>query len=499
MAHSIAPEANIVLVLGPTNGDLNDFLNSFNVARNYPGVSVVSSSINFGTEESSNPTLYDADFTTPAGHNGVNVSFVNASGDDKDAPNYNLINTSVSPNILQVGGTTLTISRSDNYAGEQAWVDSQGGFSQTEAEPSFQYGVQQDGMRSVPDVALVAQGLDVYDTFVGTSLPTPGFYTGSGTSFAAPMWAGLVAIANEGRVLNHESTLVTLPGTLYGLPISDFHNIATGPTNADGQIPQAGYDEITGIGTPLANRVVAGLVGASQSYSASASDAAVSTAAIALNAVPGTSGANASPTTALSAAQSGLSAQIHDTNAIESSGFTATAGVSTAQSTPDQLAVIGATIASAANAQSGQATGMPVANHNAPFTENALPATLGTNAERGSGESGSAGPMLRLADNHVGFAPPVDLVDEVTVDRGQLPVPLGGSESTGDALATQAIDACFSRDGWMMEAGNPLSQRQASSTQHGVLFLSIAAVTAITSDWAVRRWKQKRGTAVLAQ
>ena len=76
------------------------------------------------------------------------------------------------------------------------------------------------------------------------------------------MWAGLVAIANQGRALDGQSTLdgltQTLP-TLYNLPSSDFHDVTTG---SNGTYSAAtGYDLVTGLGTPIANLLVPALAG----------------------------------------------------------------------------------------------------------------------------------------------------------------------------------------------------------------------------------------------
>ena len=53
-----------------------------------------------------------------------------------------------------------------------------------------------------------------------------------GTSLAAPSWAGLVAIANQGRVLAGASTLdgssQTLGKVLYAISPNDFNDITSG-------------------------------------------------------------------------------------------------------------------------------------------------------------------------------------------------------------------------------------------------------------------------------
>jgi hypothetical protein len=70
----------------------------------------------------------------------------------------------------------------------------------------------------------------------------------------------LIAIANQGRTLEGEPTLSNVPSELYSLPASDFNDIISGPANREGYSPGPGYDEITGLGTPKADRLVPDLV-----------------------------------------------------------------------------------------------------------------------------------------------------------------------------------------------------------------------------------------------
>ena len=172
---------------------------------------------------------------------------------------------SASPNVLAVGGTTLTLSASGSYGSESGWSGSTGGFSSFEAEPSYQTATLQsaglsDGARTVPDVSLDADpstGYSVYDSvpYDGES----GWFDVGGTSAAAPAWAGLVAIADQGLAIAGHGTLSTneLLNELYSLPSSDFHDVTSG---SNGYSATAGYDLVTGLGTPRANLVVAGLV-----------------------------------------------------------------------------------------------------------------------------------------------------------------------------------------------------------------------------------------------
>jgi subtilase family serine protease len=256
-AHAIAPGANILLVEA-SSSNLNDLLAAVNYARNVSSVSVVSMS--WGTSEFMGETQDDSYFTTPAGH--IGISFVASSGDSGSPGLWPAMST----NVLAVGGTTLTTTSNGTYVSETAWSDSGGGTSVFEPEPSYQSGVQSTGMRTSPDVSYNANpstGYAVYDSvaYGGTS----GWSEVGGTSAGAPQWAGLIAIADQGRVAASQSTLNGAQAALYSLSSSDFHDITSGSNG--GYSATTGYDEVTGRGTPVGNLIISGL----EAYTASSS------------------------------------------------------------------------------------------------------------------------------------------------------------------------------------------------------------------------------------
>jgi subtilase family serine protease len=170
-AHAVAPQANIMLVQAASM-NASDLMTAVNWARSQPGVSVVSMS--WGSAETTSDHTWDSIFTTPAGHTGV--TFVASSGDYGAWNNPQKTQVGVQwpaadPNVLSVGGTTLYIAPNGTYEGESGWYDSGGGYSQVYAEPSYQYGVQGSGLRTVPDVAYDADNLNspvwVYDSLAG--------------------------------------------------------------------------------------------------------------------------------------------------------------------------------------------------------------------------------------------------------------------------------------------------------------------------------------------
>ncbi len=89
----------------------------------------------------------------------------------------------------------------------------------------------------------------------------PPWYKVGGTSVAAPAWAGMFAVVDQGRTLASLGTLngrsQTLPA-LYALSSSNFHDITSG---SDGDSAGAGYDLATGRGSPIANLLVPDLAG----------------------------------------------------------------------------------------------------------------------------------------------------------------------------------------------------------------------------------------------
>ncbi len=103
-----------------------------------------------------------------------------------------------------------------SYSSETGWgsannssgtfFGSGGGISQFEPEPAFQLGVQSTGARTTPDVSLIADpstGAWIADTYNLTG--SDPFEVVGGTSLSAPSWAGLIALANQGRAAAGQS------------------------------------------------------------------------------------------------------------------------------------------------------------------------------------------------------------------------------------------------------------------------------------------------------
>jgi len=276
-AHAMAPKATLLLVEANSANDA-DLYTAVDTARNWPGVSAVSMS--WGGDETSSDSSTDYHFTTPTSHTGV--TFFSSSG---DAGKYGSSASSVivgypaaSPNVVAVGGTNLVTGTNNAWSSETGWGNgttsytnggSGGGVSKYAAQPAYQKGVIPTSMsgssspkRTLPDIAADA------DPNTGASVCSSYDYTTAapwdvigGTSLSSPMWAGMMAVFNQGRVANGLSSMdgktEFLP-KLYTLPAADFHDVTSGN---NGFAAAAGYDMVTGRGTPIGPKIAADLAG----------------------------------------------------------------------------------------------------------------------------------------------------------------------------------------------------------------------------------------------
>ncbi len=241
-AHAVAPQANILVVEANTSS-VADLTSAIGYARLQPNVSVVSMS--FGTAEFPQEVSYNSLFAAPPGHQGI--TFVASSGDSGAGVSW----PSASPNVLAVGGTTLLTGPSGIYAGEIGWSQSGGGVSAYEPEPAYQLGVQLTGYRTTPDVAYDANPQTGVDVYQGGS-----WFIVGGTSAGTPQWAGLIALADQERAQLGLGTLNQAQKPIYNLPSTDFHQVLFGE---NGFPAGAGYNFVTGLGSPVASSVISNL------------------------------------------------------------------------------------------------------------------------------------------------------------------------------------------------------------------------------------------------
>ena len=257
---AIAPNATITEVEGP-NAQLSTFTDLFNyiVANNIS--SVVSTS--WGTPESGTPS------STISQDNGIfkqgaaeGIAFTTASGDfgaydntSQPTPDF----PSSSPYVTAVGGTWLNLTQSGKSVArysETGWSKSGGGVSSYFQTPSYQSKLPGSLVlkgRGVPDVSFSAMPSYGYFVYYNST-----WYSAGGTSFGAPIWAGILALENQLRNNSGESNLGFANPSLYEIAIgsnysSAFYDITSGYNGYYTAGP--GYDLVTGLGTPNVNNL----------------------------------------------------------------------------------------------------------------------------------------------------------------------------------------------------------------------------------------------------
>jgi hypothetical protein len=165
-----------------------------------------------------------------------------------------------------------TTGPNGNWAGESTWnqgngVGSGGGISTTYSIPSWQQGVDMTTnlgsttYRNIPDVAMVAYNVQA----VYNNGATSGFM---GTSCAAPLWAGFMALVNQWAASNAKPSAGFINAAIYAIGTGTnystmFHDITTG-NNASSRSPNRfyatpGYDLCTGWGTPSGSNLISAL------------------------------------------------------------------------------------------------------------------------------------------------------------------------------------------------------------------------------------------------
>ena len=225
-AHAIAPGAKILLVEAKSSN-----FSDLTAAEQYANGHAAYVSNSWGGSEFSGEATYDHYFG-PAG-----VSAFVAAGDSGLPAEY----PSSSPNVLSVGGTTLTFSNGV-LTSETGWSGGGGGCSAYETATSAQSGysgyAQADcgGRRATPDVSLDADpqsGVAVYDSTAYQG--QKGWWVVGGTSAATPMWAARAAVTGK----------PVTASTVYGSAIT-FRDITSGNNGAPCQV---GFDLCSGRGS----------------------------------------------------------------------------------------------------------------------------------------------------------------------------------------------------------------------------------------------------------
>lgn len=170
--------------------------------------------------------------------------------------------------IVSVGGTDLiTSGAGGSWASETAWSDSGGGVSPDKiAIPSWQQlaGVinaannGSTAYRNGPDVS--ANANFTFYVCADQTACTANLY--GGTSFAAPMWAGYMALVNQQAALDSNPAPGFINPNVYSFGVGigysdDFHDITSGTSGSYSAV--VGYDLVTGWGSPNGSALITAL------------------------------------------------------------------------------------------------------------------------------------------------------------------------------------------------------------------------------------------------
>lgn len=309
--HGMAPGANVVYVGAPNNfQDLDAALNHV-VDRHL--AQMVSNSYGFNTELLAPGFMIPYEETILQGAvEGIGIYF--SSGDNSDESHsvgYVTVDwPASSPFVTAVGGTTLAVGASNNYLFETGWgtktsswktstmtwsptppgswlYGAGGGVSRIFKEPSYQSGVVESSVfstqgrtgRAVPDVGAVADPNSGYligetQTFPDGSVKYSEYRIG-GTSLSSPLFAGIMALADEHLGSPHgfanpefythpgDFTDVTSPASTVAVVRTNYVNGVDASAGRSYRLRTAnqtlslqttsGWDDVTGMGTPTAS------------------------------------------------------------------------------------------------------------------------------------------------------------------------------------------------------------------------------------------------------
>jgi subtilase family serine protease len=271
---ALAPHANQIVYEGPnTTQGLNDTYNQI-VHDNKAHIVSISWGLCEAYSGAAELQTLDAIFKQGAAQG---ISFFAAAGDsgayDCGDGNLGVDSPASDPNVTGVGGTNLQLN-AGAYGSESVWSnpnDTQrspngagggGGVSNTFAKPSWQTGSGvQSGNREVPDVSADADpatGYATYCTVTNAGCPSTGWITVGGTSAAAPLWAGSMALIDQYLQSQGKAVVGSANPALYGLfnppqQSPAFHDVTSG--NNLHYPATTGYDMASGIGTPDVNNI----------------------------------------------------------------------------------------------------------------------------------------------------------------------------------------------------------------------------------------------------
>jgi subtilase family serine protease len=290
-AGAVAPGATIKLVISASTNSSDGVLLSaqYIVDHNLAPVATTSYGLCEALQGASEIAFYD-NLLSQGAAQGITSFAVAGDAGAADCSDPNgatgsgraVDNPCSSPNNTCVGGTQfddtanpsaywaatndpVTLGSALSYIPEVAWNESGnstggsglwstgGGASSFFSKPSWQVapGVPADGRRDVPDVSLSAAAHDGYLVYMGGAS-----FSFSGTSAAAPSFAGLMALVVQrtgSRQGNANPAFYKLAAAQYaGSGPAVFHDVKSGNNSVPGVTGSScgtGYDQVTGLGS----------------------------------------------------------------------------------------------------------------------------------------------------------------------------------------------------------------------------------------------------------
>jgi kumamolisin len=189
-------------------------------------------------------------------------TFLAASGDSSTWSSRNEAWPADAAYVVGVGGTDLMTAKAGGaWSSETAWADSGGGISPDKiAIPSWQKPVitstnkGSTTYRNGPDISANAN----FTFYTCSDQTTCLANEYGGTSFAAPMWAGFLALANQQAATLGKPAVGFINPTIYAQNVTssyavDFHDITSGTSGSYSAV--TGFDLVTGWGSPKAGLI----------------------------------------------------------------------------------------------------------------------------------------------------------------------------------------------------------------------------------------------------
>ncbi|MDB5073035.1 MAG: peptidase [Candidatus Eremiobacteraeota bacterium] len=181
VASAVCPKCKIIVV--EAGSDSPEALLAAAKTAVADGATVVSDSYSLSESASENDAAY-----------AIGVPFVFGAGDWGAGAQW----PASSSHVISVGGTSLARDGSARGWAETVWAATGGGCSAHIAKPAWQHDTGCT-TRTSNDIAAFADpnpGVSVYDSYLSSS---PGWRTYGGTSVSAPIVAGAIALAGNGK------------------------------------------------------------------------------------------------------------------------------------------------------------------------------------------------------------------------------------------------------------------------------------------------------------